>query len=954
MFAKLWRSLLVAIILLVTLCSFTRAQSTAANTRILTTVTDPQNAVIAGAKVVLRNADVGLVRSAVTDSQGHCGFSGLPPGTYAVEVQATGFAPKKLGRIAANVGNTVDLNISLQVAAASETITVTGRGATVEGNTAQPAVNKRETETGNYMAGLTVTYLPSRDRDLTQLAQLAAGVTPEADAFGVVIAGQRATATQIAVDGAAFNDPLFGGQRGSRDGGMFFPQTVVREFQLVRAGAGADIGGTNAGFINIATKEGSNKLRGEFFYLGRPPALTSEDAFGNSLDSSQNEFGGSLGGPIRRNKAFFYAGGEQDFLHIPYQTEFAPQAPGTVIPASLSSLEQPNLQKSSPIALFGRTDWILSQAHTLNLQINYNRIHSTAVNDGSTRTLTAPGHSDSWTGNSVWVRGSLNTIFGTNVNQLLAQWARDSRDITPDSSSPEIFIDGFGILGGNALAPNHYVSQRREINDDVEFSRRGALLRFGAAFADDPVRQQQEANLNGRFDFSSLSDFLSGQIRRFRQTFATGDTLFSGSARQLGLYASGSLPFSKTLSVTAGLRWDAQWNPQPGQANSAIPQTVTIPDDLMQWQPRLGIAWNPRPATVVRISSGLYDAPTPATIFHRVFTDNGANTASIDSLYDPFLLALPGVTSLQSLAALPAGLTVQQAEVVGISPEFRNPRSFQVSSTVEQEIGKKTTVSVGYLRNSTWDLQQRLDRNLLTPTITATGLPVFPNARPVPTLGRLLVNESGAHSSYDGLLVTGSFQLSRRSQLTANYTLSRTRDNDASFGPFAPDLTLNPFNPAAEAAYSTLDARHTLNVNAVVNLFWGLKVNPVLITRSGLPYTPVIGFDTNNDANDWNDRTLLGNTIAPRNFLRQPSFFNLDFRLVKDFTLKGEGHHLDLFLDIFNITGADNRNFGLDSLSMFGPSSSPFFSAGQPLFAPDVTRFGSAPQVQFTARLVAF
>jgi len=102
LFAKLWRSLF-AIVLANTLCSLAWGQSTAANIRILITVTDPQHAVIAGAKVVLRNLDVGMVRSAITDSQGHLMFSGLPPGTYGIEVQAAGFAPKKLARIAANV-----------------------------------------------------------------------------------------------------------------------------------------------------------------------------------------------------------------------------------------------------------------------------------------------------------------------------------------------------------------------------------------------------------------------------------------------------------------------------------------------------------------------------------------------------------------------------------------------------------------------------------------------------------------------------------------------------------------------------------------------------------------------------------------------------------------------------------------------------------------------------------
>jgi hypothetical protein len=292
--------------------------------------------------------------------------------------------------------------------------------------------------------------------------------------------------------------------------------------------------------------------------------------------------------------------------------------------------------------------------------------------------------------------------------------------------------------------------------------------------------------------------------------------------------------------------------------------------------------------------------------------------------------------------------------VVGISPDFRNPRSFQVSGTVEQEINKKLTLVTGYLRNSTWDLATRPDRNLLPPTISSTGLPVFPGTRSIQDVGRLLINESGAHSSYDALLLTATLQISRRSQLTANYTLSRSRDNNAFLDPFDPDLTLNPFAPSADAAFSSLDARHNLNVNAVANLPLGFKVNPVLVARSGLPYTPIVGFDTNNDGNDWNDRALTEGSLASRNTLRQPSLFNLDLRFVKDFTLKGEGHHLDLFLDVFNITGADNRNFGPYAVSLFGPASTPFFSAGQPLFAPDAARFGSARQIQFTARLVAF
>src|SRR5262249_22264736 len=156
---------------------------------------------------------------------------------------------------------------------------------------------------------------------------------------------------------------------------------------------------------------------------------------------------------------------------------------------------------------------------------------------------------------------------------------------------------------------------------------------------------------------------------------------------------------------TAGLRWDAQWNPQPSNPNTAIPLTTRIPSDLNQWQPRLGIAWSANSKTVLRASAGLYDAPTPATYFQPVFTDNGLNTTVADSYYDPQLLALFVTTGPRALAAVPQGLTTPAALTVGIDPNFRNPRSFQASGSVERQINAKTTLTAAYVHNSTWDLQ---------------------------------------------------------------------------------------------------------------------------------------------------------------------------------------------------------------------------------------------------------
>jgi hypothetical protein len=247
-----------------------------------------------------------------------------------------------------------------------------------------------------------------------------------------------------------------------------------------------------------------------------------------------------------------------------------------------------------------------------------------------------------------------------------------------------------------------------------------------------------------------------------------------------------------------------------------------------------------------------------------------------------------------------------------------------------------------------------LDENLSVPTTNSSGTPVFPTTRPIGGVGRLLVEQSTAHSAYGGGFISVNSQISRRSQLLVNYTISRTMDDDSGLGPYSPSFAVNPFSLQQERAYSSFDARQTLNLNAIFNLPIGFKLNPLFVTHSGLPYTPIVGFDTQHDANDLNDRAVINGVAVARNSYRQPAASNLDLRLVKDFTLKGEGHHLDLFMDVFNIVGAQNLRFDNNGVSLFGDASHPVFSAGSPLFAPGVTRFGGPREIQFTARLVGF
>ena len=482
-------------------------------------------------------------------------------------------------------------------------------------------------------------------------------------------------------------------------------------------------------------------------------------------------------------------------------------------------------------------------------------------------------------------------------------------------------------------------------------------LTFGARFAASPAYESREPSLNARFDYNSLTDYLDNNPRRFQQTIPiTTNPHYQATVNDLALYANLRVALRPTLFLTAGIRWAAQWNPQQ------LASTIHIRSDPLHktWQPRLGkrlgLAWSPTPKTTLRLSTGLYTAPTPATFFHRVFTDSGNQTYTLDSYFDPTLLAIAGgLTPFpHALASAPAGLNTYEAQIIGITSNFRNPTSFQAAASIEQQINAKLEFTAGYLRNSTWQLERQLDENLNPPTTTLNGNPVFPSARPMVGIGRFLVEQSTAHSTYDGGFLTIKAPISPRSTVMANYTISRTEDDDSSTNPYSPVTAVNPFSLHQEKANSLTDVRNIFNLNAIFNLPAGFKANPLFVARSGIPYTPIIGFDTQNDANDLNDRATVKGAVAARNSMRQPAFSSLDFRLVKDFTLKGEGHHLDLFMDIFNIVGAKNLRFDSNGLSYFGNAANPVFSAGQPLFAPGVARLGGPRTVQFTARLVGF
>ncbi len=953
------------------------AQAESGSAAIEGTVVDANGAAVAGASVNIRNLETGLERNTVTDSNGRFSSRVLPVGGYALTIEANGFSSARRENVVLRVGETTPVSVSIQPSDITAQVDIVAGADLVDTETAT---------TGTVISERLVADLPVRGRNFTEFVTLTPAVVQEADRSGLVIAGQRSINSNIAVDGADFNDPVQGNQRGGNESVFFFPQSAVREFQVVRSGASAEVGRTTAGFVNVVTKSGTNDFRGEGFYFNRNRHLTSENAFGRKLDNAQNQFGGSIGGPLMKDRAFFFFSLEQNLLRVPFVVEFQ-DVPGVAIPAELAALEGEKRGTNNPTALFGRTDFILNNSNTLNLQYTYTRMRGENFDFDSPRQTTAESGNYTRAGSSNGLKGSLVTVFSPNViNEFRGQIATDNRLEEPNSTMPRINIAGFGDIGGNDGRPRQFESTRFQLANNVSATSGRHQVRVGFESNINRVLQRRETRIQGRWDFENrtlggvpttgLEQYIAGRPRRFRQTLAPQDqesSIFRGTQQEYALFVHDKIRVTPRLTVDAGLRWEGQINPQPTDPFPGIPETGRIPNDLKMIQPRLGMAYDVRGTgdTVIRVSAGIFAARTPANLFQRVFTNNGLTTQAIE-------IAEPGAcrnsadvnrpgcrlrgpdaifTFPNALTSIPAGFEqfIQDPRIFGFDPDFKNPRSFQASATLEQRLTDDVIFSVGYIRNSTWNLQRRLNRNLFPPTIDETGMPIFPDDRPFPGVEWLSINESTAHSTYDGMTLTLTRRFANRFQGQINYTLARNVDDDSNERNFSQEPALNPFDLSIERAYSKQDVRHNFNMSGLVDLGYGFTMSGVLITRSGFPYTAVIGFDTQNDGNDDNDRAIVNGRVVDRNSFRQPKFFNLDLRLLKAFRF-GETKRLDFSAEVFNVTKASNKNFGNDAVSFFGeplPDGSPSeANAGVPLFAPSTARFGGPRQLQLGVRFV--
>lgn len=306
---RLIRLVAIGLPLMLALASGTPGQTQMTTGVIQGTILDEQGAVVPGANVEVRNPDTNFSRTLTTNTDGRFVFLQLSPGRYTVTVSKQSFATVVQENLDLTVGQTISLNLAMKVSRLEEKITIT----------AAPTIDTVKTESSSTLNELAVANLPILGRKFEDLLTLTPGVsiTQGPDGDEINFAGQRGIFNNISLDGGDYNNGFFGEQAGGQRAAIDITLDAVKEFQVIATGASAEFGRTAGGIVNVITKSGTNSVHGSLFYFQRLEALSANTSDGKPLkDFHREQFGGTFGGPIIKDKVFYFVAVEQIIANL--------------------------------------------------------------------------------------------------------------------------------------------------------------------------------------------------------------------------------------------------------------------------------------------------------------------------------------------------------------------------------------------------------------------------------------------------------------------------------------------------------------------------------------------------------------------------------------------------------------------------------------------------------------
>ncbi len=647
-------------------------------------VLDPSGAVLPDAQVTVRNTATGVERVLTTDSGGRYRAVALEPGIYSVKASKAGFKTGEHTEIQVTVGSTTTVDISLQVGAATETIEVTE---------AAPAIDTEKTDVTSTVGSEVVTNVPVIGRRFDNYVLLTPGVSPDGSFGLITYRGISGLYNNNTVDGADNNQAFFSEARGRTRAVYTYSQAAVKEFQVGLSNFNAEYGRAAGGLVNAVTKSGTNAFHGEAFYFLRDdftsareptiPVNVIQRAIGaDILPERRQQFGFAMGGPIKRDKLFWFLNWDQQVRNFPYvvnfnSADFIGLCPGQTVvigggcagAAAKTPVEDCTLltntnqrascqffqaertavpRKALNEVGFFRVDWTLNPNNNTTFSYNFHQWRS--VNGVRTPLVNFNAASDNGFDNVrddslVW---RLNTVFTpTLLNELRFQFARDNELQRPNAPGPGTSVTGgFSFGQPNFLPrPAFPFEKRLQWTDNITLIHGRHSFKVGGDV--NHVREKQInlfqgggvysysnfANLaldcpNGAIPFGCVRPATPRNYGTFTEAFdlrrvQPGSIFFTTT--DWNFYVQDTYKVNSQITLNYGIRYEYQQLPQPQNGNPNFPLTQHFNQDRNNWGPRLGVAWDVagKHKTIVRAGYGLIYGRTSNSALSSALTDNG-------------------------------------------------------------------------------------------------------------------------------------------------------------------------------------------------------------------------------------------------------------------------------------------------------------------------------------------
>ena len=864
-------------------------------------VRDASEAVIPGATVEIRKHETSQVWQATSDERGRFRILYLPVGDYHLSVQLPGFTTATVNLTLA-VGDQIDVPIVLKPAAVSESVQV---------EAPVPLVEARRTELASAITPAEVENLPLNGRNYLDLALLAPNVsrtnlrttdrfaeTSAVPGTGVSVGGQRNLNNNFIVDGMSANDDA------ADLAGMYLSQEVVREFEVVTSGGGAEFGRASSGTISVVTQSGTNQYTGRAYEFFRNDMFDKPNPLAVRKDSlNQNQYGFTLGGPLVRNRTFWFANVERTQQSRTGVVTIAP-ANVAAVNATLDAVAYRGPRITTGIFPTGYTtnngfvrfDHEVSAAARLQLRYNLYNVTSENARNVSGLSDISRGAALDDTDHNV-AASYLSTLAANTINEARVQYTHSGLGApVNDVVGPAVNIAGVASFGTATSSPTARTADVLQATDTLTLQRSTHLVKTGVDVLYNRVNIDFPGALQGVYTFTSLATFQRGVYSQFQQAF--GMTSLLQSNPNLGLFAQDEWRPRSSITLDFGLRYDLQWLPQP------------VGLDANNVSPRAGVAWAPGDGkTVVRASAGVYFDRIPLRATSNAIQRDGTRyQTAVLSFGQKGAPAWPDV-----LPAFPAGVLVS---ITSINPDVQNQRNRQFAVQVERAVGGALSAQIGYsyLRGRSI----LMSRNVNVPTLTAAeavrlGIPNL--GRPNPDFGNINQYDSIGDSWFHGVTVSIETRRSTWGRLRLSYTRSRAED-DAGNAFFQSPQTQN--DVIADKGPSDNDQPHRLVLSGTLgdgssarvrHLLAGFQIGWVYSYASAAPFNIVTGADNNNDTTV-NDRPAG----VGRNAGRYPCFDDLsatcgtatlDLRISRAIKMTGS-QRLELMVEGFNLFNRAN------------------------------------------------